>query len=306
MVEEKHHNYLLLPCTLGDSNGRRIKTKAFLSYRCTTTSLIDPDVYAKYNLITHLLQTPRKLITTNGTESIGGLITHGITLTLRIGSHTKIVHAFVTKLGKYDFILGLPWLEKHNPSVDWSLKAITFDKQYCQSNCLEHHCSQSTVKHLRERISIIDPKYNTPGKPRKVGAAAFLLLANQKEVQVFNASIHKIDVELHKKGYQNLLADKKCHQCTTDDISLDCAGATLKDIQIALNLKPNTDPREKLSPHLHPFLKLFDAEEASILPDHWPCNHRIELKPGTTPPSRPCTVCQKMSSWYLGSFWTRT
>ena len=110
-INVEHHNYLLLPCNLSDSSEVRVKAKAFLDCGCTTTSLIDIDICAKFNISTQILQSPRKLITADGSESISGLITHSATLTLHIGDHWEIIEAFVTKLGNYDFILGFSWLQ---------------------------------------------------------------------------------------------------------------------------------------------------------------------------------------------------
>ena len=33
---------------------------------------------------------------------------------------------YVTTIGDQDLILGLPWLEKHNPIIDWKEKTLEF------------------------------------------------------------------------------------------------------------------------------------------------------------------------------------
>ena len=33
---------------------------------------------------------------------------------------------YVTTLGDQNLILGLPWLEKHNPNIDWKEKTLEF------------------------------------------------------------------------------------------------------------------------------------------------------------------------------------
>ena len=33
---------------------------------------------------------------------------------------------YVTMIGDQDLILGLPWLEKHNPIIDWKEKTLEF------------------------------------------------------------------------------------------------------------------------------------------------------------------------------------
>ena len=65
------------------------------------------------------------------------------------------------------------------------------------------------------------------------------------------------------------------------------AGFSLEDIQIALQTKEWPDPSLKLPTHYHQHLPVFDHKRAETLPPHRDCDHRIELKPGTTPPYGP-------------------
>ncbi|KAI0996386.1 hypothetical protein K3495_g11796 [Podosphaera aphanis] len=46
-------------------------------------------------------------------------------------------NALVTTLGpENELILGFPWLELHNPTIDWQSKSLVFDKEYCAKYCL--------------------------------------------------------------------------------------------------------------------------------------------------------------------------
>ncbi|KAI0991009.1 hypothetical protein K3495_g17178, partial [Podosphaera aphanis] len=65
------------------------------------------------------------------------------------------------------------------------------------------------------------------------------------------------------------------------------AGISLEDIQIALQTKDRPDPSMKLPLHYHQHLPIFDHKNADKLPPHRDCDHKIELKPGTTPPYGP-------------------
>jgi len=69
--------------------------------------------------------------------------------------------------------------------------------------------------------------------------------------------------------------------------SLYLAGASLEDIIQALEDKQPIDPRALLPRHFHQFLPAFDVAAANTLPPHRECDHSIELKPGTIPPSGP-------------------
>ena len=50
----------------------------------------------------------------DGGPSSAGAITHVVKSTLNIDGHQETQTFFVTKLGKYNVILGKPWLKKHS------------------------------------------------------------------------------------------------------------------------------------------------------------------------------------------------
>lgn len=65
----------------------------------------------------------------------GSSITKKASFPLSIGNHSEILSAYVTDPCKYDLILGLLWLEKHAPYIDWKENTITFGEF-----CLEKLC----------------------------------------------------------------------------------------------------------------------------------------------------------------------
>ncbi len=50
--------------------------------------------------------------------------------------HTEIICLFVFQSPQNPIILGLPWLEQHNPSISWAKKQITQWSDFCLQNCL--------------------------------------------------------------------------------------------------------------------------------------------------------------------------
>ncbi len=56
---------------------------------------------------------------------------------LRVGAlHTETINLFVFQSPQTPIILGLPWLERHNPSISWSERQITQWSESCRQNCL--------------------------------------------------------------------------------------------------------------------------------------------------------------------------
>jgi hypothetical protein len=70
---------------------------------------------------------------------------------LELGNHKEPLALDISNL-IHDIILGLPWFEKHNPTIDWGSRTISFDSSYCINNCnsgqiitmnfnpVEHNC----------------------------------------------------------------------------------------------------------------------------------------------------------------------
>lgn len=49
-----------------------------------------------------------------------GKITHEVIVPIRMEIETRKIRAWVTDIGKEDFILGLLWLKQENPDIDWT------------------------------------------------------------------------------------------------------------------------------------------------------------------------------------------
>jgi len=54
---------------------------------------------------------------------------------------------FVTKLGHYPIVLGIPWLQLHEVAVWFASNMVTFGSQYCTTHC---HGTPGTVQEVRE------------------------------------------------------------------------------------------------------------------------------------------------------------
>ena len=55
----------------------------------------------------------------DGTGNSGGSITHEVEVNLYFKGHVERVRMDVCDLGKTEVILGIPWLQAHNPEIDW-------------------------------------------------------------------------------------------------------------------------------------------------------------------------------------------
>ena len=64
------------------------------------------------------------------------MLTHLVKLQLGIDAHSEHGSFLVTQLGHYPVVLGVKWLQIHDPFVSWSRNTLTFSSSYCAAECL--------------------------------------------------------------------------------------------------------------------------------------------------------------------------
>ena len=62
----------------------------------------------------------------DGTINRMGTITHYVNVTLEISERKWNKQLYVTKLGKQRIILGIPWLKRENPDINWQTGTINW------------------------------------------------------------------------------------------------------------------------------------------------------------------------------------
>lgn len=89
-----------------------------------------------------ILQAPITLLGFEGKS--GSQITERTSFSLlQIGRHSEEMSAFVIPESKYDLILGLPWLEKHSPFIDWKEHTLTFGERCLESTCCKFETTRT-------------------------------------------------------------------------------------------------------------------------------------------------------------------
>ena len=84
---------------------------------------IDDNYARSKNLPSSPLPQPRILRLADGT--IAGTVTRYTTIRYRIGPIQEDVALYRWPLDGPDIILGLPWLRRHNPDINWSAGTLS-------------------------------------------------------------------------------------------------------------------------------------------------------------------------------------
>ena len=87
---------------------------------------MDQNFARKHNLRTTKLEQPIRAQNVDGTDNKQGTIHYYTDLNVKIGDQTFLERFYITGLGNQKIILGLPWLRKHNPEIDWEKGTVTW------------------------------------------------------------------------------------------------------------------------------------------------------------------------------------
>ena len=72
----------------------------------------------------------------DGTINKKGTIKKYVDLEFKIDSRKFKEQFYITKLGKQKIILGFPWLQKHNPKINWKTGKIEWKKYFLFSTII--------------------------------------------------------------------------------------------------------------------------------------------------------------------------
>ena len=187
---------LILPCTLVSPSGTPVKSKSFLDSGATYVAFIDVD-FARANHFPLLpLPTLVGLVIANGCNSSNGPITYYTDLRHTIRGHTETLRFYATKLGRFQIILGKPWLNKHNPVVDWPNDSLCFNKAYCRANCLPPSIHQEYVRGVSPpalpKPFPSPPAFKDISSASSIDAAGFIRIASMDTTEVLVVSLAEV------------------------------------------------------------------------------------------------------------------
>ena len=290
MEEESDHSVKLSSCCLENvpslQGGRQfnflcdirskhgdVKTSCLTDTGASGNGFID-EKFAKRNGLT-LVKMKEKCTVRLADDEVAATIAHMAQVTFKIGDHHDEIWCFVTKLGKFSLILGMPWLELHDPQLSFKDRSMTFNSDYCMSNCLSHS----------KPVTIFSGKKPHQDKPKKpiqdiaeISAYAFTKLSAKSENMV---------TAMWPTQFEQLESNIMPGAAATTDV----AAITAEDYEKFFSkLKRAPLSREKLKrlvpSKYHDYLGVWDPVEANKLPPHRPTDHPIDLIEGASPPYR--------------------
>jgi len=89
-------------------------------------AFIDENFVHQHKFPCYRLNPPQDLEVIDGRPIESGQITHLTKISCQIQDHTEMLPAFITKLGHFSLVLGIPWLRRHAVFTDFVSNSVRF------------------------------------------------------------------------------------------------------------------------------------------------------------------------------------
>ncbi|KAH0606111.1 uncharacterized protein H6S33_003772, partial [Morchella sextelata] len=146
----------VVTCSVSQNPDSFIPTYALIDTEASGYAFIDESFVRHNNLAMTPLRKSRQVDVMDGRPIQSGEITHIVNVLLDIHGHRETASCFVTKLGHYPIVMGIPWMRRHDVTIRPKENLLVFDSQSC---C--QHCSLSGTTVTVHGISIPLPEHHT-------------------------------------------------------------------------------------------------------------------------------------------------
>ena len=210
------------------------------------------------------LDKPISARNVDNTENKQGKITSFVELNLTIGGKMRRTRLMITGLGKQKIVLGFPWLNEHNPDIDWKTGRFAW-------------------RPIKQRLWF---------KKKDLGKPLPLLRAKALARQAMDRIEEETDPQKNLNRTWNpsldndiILAYIEDHN-KQDTIWINTKTSSSIEFHLRHDEKKEDTPLDQQIPsEYHKFLDVFYEEKADRFPEPRSWDHKIELKEGFQPKS---------------------
>ena len=206
----------------------------------------------------------------DGTENKKGKITSFVDLELTINEKKMMTCLLITGLWKQRIILGFPWLNEHNPDINWKTGEFTWrtnNDEWKQPFRIKRHHEKHPCDPLEQ-------------------AKTLARLASRPTITEEPDPEEKLNhTQNPTKGNKILLAYLEEEQ-KPNELWMNAKTTATIEFHLKHDDKKENLPIDQQIPELfHDYLDVFDKEKADQFPEPRPWDHKIELKEGFQPKS---------------------
>lgn len=254
-----------------------------------STSFIDEKFVKKNHFSLRLKVCPETVHVVDGRQSASGLITHELDLLLTIRNHSEILTFQVTKIARYDIILGKSWLSTHDPEIKWSKNKILFSSAYCRSNCLDstypYNATQfspnslgapSNPTRLSRSSSCSSRLSSNPSQWASCHSRSSSRSSSQSSsCSTLSHPLRKtINIDFHGDSEEDNKSEVESYESFLISIHDNYGDKLASEPNEA---EDKNELRKQIPPQFHEFLSIFSTSEANKLPPRRYIDHEIPV-----------------------------
>jgi hypothetical protein len=248
-----------------------------------TGLFIDKGFAQRHRMALRPLKQPIRLHNIDGSNNTAGQITHFVRLYMTLGKYKEWTDFLVTNLGVDTLILGLPWLRKVNPSIDWKTGMFHIPPPRTTVKVDMEEVEDAEIKATRSKPTLppdhpyILEEANMPPKKETEPAPA-----PDQEPCPPNTDEEPPPCRI-RANRATRRAFLKAGILKSTDEELWCAAGYTYSQQIAEKgnqAKPIKTLEEMIPEEYRNHVKVFLEQESERLPEHKPWDHAIDLMPG--------------------------
>ena len=262
---ELEGDHLVVACQLSRDSSFAISSHTLIDHSATGFAFMDKDFARRHQFPLIPLKKPRTLEVIDGRPIASGMITHLVCTKLQIRHHVEDTFFFVTRLGHYPLVLGIPWFRHHDVNIRFTFNKVTFDSEWCYT----HHNAHGYPT-LMKGLDFIPERPAPRNRMAFIGCAALLHLHRKNRLDIHSVSLRELNTTLKLASLSS-----KLKLATINDPHKDpnpCKDPNpRKDPDPHKDPDPckDTDPRKDTKdPHLlvlehfHEFLHIFEKGKA--------------------------------------------
>jgi Retroviral aspartyl protease. len=247
LVTEINDHTMRAPITLiGERTKKTVDTMVLIDCGAGGT-FISNDFARRRRIPLKPLPRPIKVNNVDGTPNEAGTTTHYVDSLATLHGRTFRIRWYATNLAHQDLILGLPWLRRANPVIDWQKGTLEW-----RTKPIPGHIDNflpATITHFDKQ-----PK---PIAPLSTSIAVMCLMEDEED-ETGEIPIVWINAKTTTSQLLAAQEQEKKEKKSIDDV---------------------------LPEHYQQYRHLFEERTANQFPPSRPWDHKIDLKPGFNPRS---------------------
>ena len=284
---------LSIPISINDAEKNQIVETLGLIDSGAGGKFIDQNYVKSIGLKTQLLDEPMIARNVDGTENKRGRITSFVELDLTINGRTINTTLLITGLGKQKIILGFPWLNEHNPDIDWKTGKFTWQT----ANRGQRRPLKIKRYHAKEH----------PLKPLESARRLARIALGPRRPLPKPTITEEPDQEEKLNRTQNPTTDNEILLAYIEEVRkpneiwINAKTTSAIEFHLKHDEKKDDLPLEQRVPkEYHEYLDVFDENKADRFPGSRSWDHKIELKEGFQPKSFKILPQKNKRNWISG------